>query len=109
VELSVSRHRGSAQVRVVINPKESAPAPESGKKTPSVGTGELGRVHRAILPRLETALEGADIFVECSSPGIDRTIKEGAEFAYFYGMPVRCYLPAESNWVRGILKEADEE
>jgi ribosome maturation factor RimP len=109
LEFSLSRHCGSAQVRMVISPKESVPSPESGKKTPSMGTGELGRVHRAILPRLEAALEGADISVECSSPGIDRTIKEGAEFAHFYGRPVRCYLPAESRWIRGILKEAGAE
>jgi ribosome maturation factor RimP len=109
LELSLSRHRGSAQVRIVISPKESRPSPESGQKGFSIGTEELGRVHRAVLPRLETAVEEAELSVECSSPGIDRTIKEGAEFAYFYGMPVRCYLPAESCWICGVLREADEK
>jgi ribosome maturation factor RimP len=109
LELSVSRHRGSAQVRLVICPKEARFSTESGQKRPSIGTEELGRVHRAVLPRLEAAMEGAELSVECSSPGIDRTIREGAEFAHFYGMPVRCYLPAESRWVRGILRGADEE
>jgi ribosome maturation factor RimP len=109
LELSLSRHHGSAQVRIVISPKESPPLTESGQKRLSLGTEELGRVHRAVLPRLEAAMEGTNFSVECSSPGIDRTIKEGTEFAHFYGMTVRCYLPAESRWIRGILREADEE
>jgi ribosome maturation factor RimP len=107
LEFSLSRHRGSAQVRIVLCPKETSP--ESGQKGLSLGTEELGRVHRAVLPRLEAAAEGAELSVECSSPGIDRTIREGAEFAHFYGRPVRCYLPAESCWVRGVLRGADEE
>jgi ribosome maturation factor RimP len=109
LELSVSRHHGSAQIRIVITPGKSWVAPESGQNGLSIGTGELGKVHRAVLPRLEAAMDGADFSVECSSPGINRTIKEGAEFVHFYGRPVRCYLPAQSNWVFGILKEADEK
>ncbi|MDR2049600.1 MAG: ribosome assembly cofactor RimP [Treponema sp.] len=109
LELSVSRHRGSARIRIVITPGKPRVAPESGRNGLSIGTGELGKVHRAVLPRLEAAMEGADFSVECSSPGIDRTIKEGAEFVYFYGRLVRCYLPAESNWICGVLKEADEK
>jgi ribosome maturation factor RimP len=110
LELSVSRHRGSSQVRMVLTrlSEESRTSPEPGQKTPPIGLEELGRVHRAILPRLESAMQGTDFSVECSSPGIDRTIKEGREFVHFYGSPVRCYLPAESRWIRGILKEADE-
>jgi ribosome maturation factor RimP len=103
LELSLSRHRGSAQLRMVLT---RLPGESGGQ---SIGTDELGRVHRAVLPRLESALEGTDFSVECSSPGIDRAIKEGAEFAFFRGSPVRCYLPAESRWVRGILREADEQ
>jgi ribosome maturation factor RimP len=109
LELSVSRHRGSAQIRIVITPGNPALTPESGRNGLSIGTGELGKVHRAVLPRLEAAMDGADFSVECSSPGINRTIKEGAEFVHFYGRLVRCYLPAESDWVCGILKEADDK
>jgi ribosome maturation factor RimP len=109
LDFSLSRHRGSAQVRIVICPKETRSSPESGQKGHSIGTEDLGRVHRAVLPRLEAAMEGAELSVECSSPGIDRTIAEGAEFVHFYGRPVRCYLPAESRWVRGVLRGADEE
>ncbi|MDR1505706.1 MAG: ribosome assembly cofactor RimP [Treponema sp.] len=104
LEFSVSRHDGRVQIRMVIARLPGA----FGQKTPSIGTAEVGRVHRSILPRLELALEGADFSVNCLSPGIDRTIKEGAEFAYFLGSTVRCYLPEVSDWVRGVLKASDE-
>jgi ribosome maturation factor RimP len=98
VELTLSRHRGSCQVRAVITGTDNAG---------TVGTNELGRLHKALLPRLELAL-GSDISVELSSPGIGRVVKEGAEFTYFVGRPVRCYLGETSDWVTGILKARDE-
>ncbi|MDR0402510.1 MAG: ribosome assembly cofactor RimP [Treponema sp.] len=116
LELSLSRHRGSAQIRIVIARRPEASriqAEDKGRPAEqerfSIGTEDLGRVHRAVLPRLESLMEGADFSVECSSPGIDRVIKEGAEFPYFRGRPIRCYLPAESRWIRGILSEAGEK
>ena len=98
VELTLGRRRGSCQVRAVVAAAENAG---------TVGTNELGRLHKALLPRLELAL-GADISVELSSPGVRRVIKEGAEFAHFVGRPVRCYLGETSDWVTGILKARDE-
>jgi ribosome maturation factor RimP len=97
VELTVGRHRGSTQVRVTVN-----------RETP-LGTEELGRIHRTVLPRLELLFGDEDLSVELSSPGIDRNIKEGAEFAHFTGCNIRCYLPEKSDWVSGILKEQDEQ
>jgi ribosome maturation factor RimP len=111
LELSLSRHRGSAQVRMVLtrSPEEFRSLSGNGQRPPSIGTEDLGRAHRAVLPRLEAAMEGTDFSVECSSPGIDRTVKEGAEFVHFYGRSVRCFLPAESRWIQGVLTEADEK
>ena len=97
VELTVSRHRGSVQVRAVIY---------SGA---SIGTDDCSRVHRAIMPRLDLAFTGQDIYLEVSSPGIDRLIKDGAEFAHYTGRGVRCYRTDISDWTAGILEAADEK
>jgi len=97
VELAVSKHRGSVQVRAVIY---------NGS---SIGTGECSKAHRAITPRLELAFGGQDIYLEVSSPGTDRLIKDGAEFAYFLGKGVRCYRTDISDWTAGTLKSADEK
>ena len=97
VELTVSRHRGSVQVRVVIY---------NGS---SISTDDCSKVHRAIMPRLELAFEGQDIYLEVSSPGIDRLIKDRSEFAHYRGRAVRCYRTDISNWTAGILESADEK
>ncbi|WP_461256792.1 LSm family protein [Treponema sp. R80B11-R83G3] len=94
IELAVSRHKGSAQIRAVIY--------NGG----SIGTDDCSRAHRAIMPRLELAFEGQDIYLEVSSPGIDRLIKDGAEFANYKGRGVRCYRADISDWTAGILESA---
>ncbi|GBU27960.1 hypothetical protein R84B8_01514 [Treponema sp. R8-4-B8] len=97
IELAVSRHRESVQIRAVIY--------NGG----SIGTDDCSKAHRAITPRLELAFEGQDIYLEVSSPGIDRLIKDGAEFANYKGRGVRCYRADISDWTAGILESADEE
>jgi ribosome maturation factor RimP len=97
VEMDLFRRKGSAQVRLII----SCPG--------TIGTDELSRVHRAVLPRLELALEGKDLYIEVSSPGTDRLIKEGAEFRYYTGKAVKCWQTGADNWKQGILRGSDEE
>jgi ribosome maturation factor RimP len=97
VELAVSRHKGSAQVRAVIY---------NGK---SIGTDDCAKAHRAVMHRLELAFEGQDIYLEVSSPGIDRLIKNGAEFAKYIGRGGRGYRTDISDWTAGILESADEK
>ena len=97
LELTVSRHRGSVQVRTVIY---------NGL---SIGTDDCTKVHRALMPRLELAFGGQDVYLEVSSPGIDRLIKDGSEFAHYRGRGVRCYRTDISDWTAGILQSADEK
>jgi ribosome maturation factor RimP len=96
LELVVSMHRGSVQVRVVIY---------NGS---SIGTDDCSKVHRAVMPRLELTFGGQDIYLEVSSPGVDRLIKDGSEFAHYKGRGVRCYRTDISDWTAGILQSADE-
>jgi len=98
IELSVSRHRGSVQIRAVIY--------NNGK---SIGTDDCSKVHRAIIPRLELAFENQEIYLEVSSPGIDRLIKDESEFAHYLGRKVRCYRTDITEWTAGILESADEK
>ncbi|GHV81466.1 ribosome maturation factor RimP [Spirochaetia bacterium] len=97
VEFTVSRHKGSTQVRAVVY------------KGGAVGVGDCSKAHHAILPRLELAFPGEDLYVEVSSPGIDRLIKDGAEFAHYVGRGIRCYRTDISDWTGGILLAADTE
>jgi ribosome maturation factor RimP len=101
IELIVSRHRGSVQIRAVVDRSGSGDSP--------IGTDECSRVHRAIIPRLELAFPGKDLYVEVSSPGINRLIKDGAEFSFYLGRGIRCYRTDISDWTGGILLAADSE
>jgi ribosome maturation factor RimP len=103
IELAVSRRKahgsspGSVQIRVVVY------------KTGAIGVDDCSKVHRAVLPRLELAFPGLDIYLEVSSPGIDRLIKDGSEFAHFKGRGIACYRIDISDWTGGILLESDDK
>ncbi|AEJ19498.1 ribosome assembly cofactor RimP [Gracilinema caldarium] len=96
VELSVSKQRGKTQIRLTVTKKGV------------VGVGDCSRVHHAIVPRLELAFPGEDLYIEVASPGIDRTIKDASEFQLYIGRGVRCYRTDISDWTAGIILEADD-
>ena len=102
VDLSVSRVKGrgsspgSVQVRVVVY-REGV-----------TGVDDCSTVHRGILPRLELAFPERDIYLEVSSPGIDRIIKDGSEFVHYIGKGVKCYRTDISDWTAGVLCATDE-
>jgi ribosome maturation factor RimP len=96
VELTLSRHKNSVQVRAAVY------------KRGSMGVDDCARAHRAMLPRLELAFPGQDLYVEVSSPGVERLIKDGAEFAHYIGRGIKCYRTDISDWSGGILESADE-
>jgi ribosome maturation factor RimP len=103
IELDVFQRKGrgaspgSVQVKVVVY--------QAG----SIGVNDCSRVHRAILPRIELAFPGRDVFLEVSSPGIDRLIKDGGEFLHFTGRGVKCYRSDIPGWTGGLLGSADEK
>ncbi|GMO61564.1 MAG: ribosome maturation factor RimP [Termitinemataceae bacterium] len=96
VELVVSKQKASVQVRLVVYKNEA------------IGIDDCSKVHRAVTPRLELAFPGRDVYIEVSSPGIDRLIKDGHEFVHYVGHPIRCYQPEISDWVSGILEQCDD-
>jgi ribosome maturation factor RimP len=96
VEITVSRHKGSTQLRIVVY------------KQGDVGIADCSAFHRASLPRLELAFPGEDLYIEVSSPGIDRLIKDGAEFRHYSGRAIRCYRTDTSAWSSGTLVSSDE-
>jgi len=103
IELSVFRSKGRGKTQASVRVKAVI------YKDGIIGIEHCSRVHRGILPRLELAFPGVDIYLEVSSTGIDRVIKDGSEFAHYIGKGVRCYRTDISGWAEGILLSADEE
>jgi ribosome maturation factor RimP len=97
VDVAVSRHKKGVHIKAVVY------------KSGAVGLEDCSKVHRAIIPRLDLAFSQEDYSVEVSSPGIDRHIKDGSEFALFVGRGVRCYRSDISGWTGGILLSSDEK
>jgi ribosome maturation factor RimP len=97
VELTVSRHKGSVQVRIVVF------------KPGDMGVAECSAVHRAVQGRIELAFPGVDVYVEVSSTGIERTLKDAREFRYYTGQTAHCYLRELSGWVSGVVESAGPE
>ncbi len=74
----------------------------------SLGVDECSKVHRALLPRLQALLETDQTYMELTSPGPDRNIKNAAEFALFEGREVRVWDKNVSDWISGKILGADE-
>lgn len=99
VDLKVVPQNGSIKVTAVI----TKPAGDSG----AVGVNDCARVHRALLPRLEAVLDSQDIYMEVASPGMERLIKNPAEFALFIGRYVRVWDSQITDWVAGKIIASD--
>lgn len=101
VDLKVVPQNGSIKVTAVI----TKPAGDSG----AVGVNDCARVHRALLPRLEAVLDSQDIYMEVTSPGMERLIKNPAEFALFVGRYVRVWDSQITDWVAGKIISSDDQ
>ena len=98
VELQIVPQKNSVHVTVVI-----------ASKDPSVdiGVNDCSKVHHALLPRLEAILGTEDTYMELTSPGMERNIKNAAEFAVFKGREVRVWDKNISDWVGGVIVDSD--
>jgi len=103
IELNVFRMKarggrsGGAQIRAVVY------------RDGVTGIEDCSKVHRTIMPRLELAFPGQDVYLEVSSPGINRLIKDGSEFIFYIGRGINCYRTDISDWTAGILLAADDK
>ncbi len=96
LECVISRHRGSVQARLIV----SAPG--------GTGINDCSKYHRLAQTRLELAFPDQDVYLEVSSPGLDRLLKDAREFAMLLGRGVRCYRTDIADWTAGIIEAADQ-
>ena len=97
VELSQSSRRGSLTLHIVVY------------KEGGVSIDDCTKIHRALTPRLELALAPADLYIEVSSPGLNRKFKSEREYAAFKGRAVKVLRDGMSEWDRGVIADADEK
>jgi ribosome maturation factor RimP len=102
VELRTTANHGQYQVRAVITHLDSA-------KAEGIGINDCAKVHRLLLPRLEALLKSQEVYMEVTSPGMERLIKNAAEFTLFAGKNLRVWDTSVSDWVPGIIISADSK
>lgn len=96
VELRVFRTNGTIQIKAVV-------ANKIDSQEQGIGINDCAKVHRVLLPRLEALLQSDDTYMEVTSPGTERHIKNAAEFAFFVGKYVKVYDTSASDWVQGKI------
>lgn len=99
VSIKVVPAKTTTKVTAVISNKDSS--------AEGIGVNDCAKVHRLLLPRLEAILQNQDIYMEVTSPGMERHIKNAAEFALFKGREVKVWNTEVSDWVTGVIKNSD--
>lgn len=100
VELKISPHKGTTHILAVITGTDSSV---------NIGVNDCSKVHRILLPKLEELLGTEDTYMELTSPGMERNIKNAAEFALFAGRQVRVWDKNVTDWVGGTVVCSDEK
>jgi ribosome maturation factor RimP len=90
VELGLHRSRSGSRVHVVVYRSEG------------VGVEDCAALSRTLKPRLELAEGLGEVALEVSSPGLDRVLKDPAEFEIFRGRGMRLWLREAADWLDGV-------
>ena len=100
VELKISPQNGVTQILATITGADSSV---------NIGVNDCSRVHKVLLPALEEMLGTDNTYMELTSPGMERNIKNAAEFPLFLGREIRVFDKSVTEWVSGVLKNADSQ
>ncbi len=96
IEISEYEKDGRCTIRLVIQSQND-----------NTTIKDCTQVHKIAFPRLELLRDSRDVYLEVSTPGIQRAIKDVGEFNAFIGKDVKI-LHGE-DWVDGTLILADEQ
>lgn len=98
VELKISPQNGVTQILATITGEDPSA---------NIGVNDCSRVHKVLLPALEEMLGTDNTYMELMSPGMERSIRNAAEFPLFLGREIRVFDKTITDWVGGVLKAAD--
>ena len=100
VELKISPQHGTTHILATIC---------SADPLAVIGVNDCSKVHHVLLPHLEELLGTDDTYMELTSPGMERNIRNAAEFPLFIGRQVRVWDKTVTDWVGGKLVKADDQ
>ncbi|GMO16860.1 MAG: hypothetical protein Ta2A_26150 [Treponemataceae bacterium] len=97
VDLKLVQSRGNTHVAAVIT---------STNAGVFIGTDDTAKVTRVLLQRLQALTGNQDMSMEVTSPGVERVIKNAAEFALFVQRRCKVWDKTLSDWVGGKIVSA---
>lgn len=100
VELKIYPQNGVQKIEAVI---------ASADPASNISVNDCSKVHRVLLEALEKMLGTENTYMELSSPGMERNIKNAAEFAFFTGREIRIFDKNTTDWISGKLLSADDK
>ena len=101
VELRIIPAKTVNTARVVI-------ARKSDDETQGITVNDCAKVHRLIQPRLEALISSKEVNMEVTSPGMERNIKNAAEFALFVNQSARVWDTEITDWIPGKIVAATD-
>ncbi len=101
VELNVVPQKIQTKVSIVIT--------HTSNSDGAVGINDCSKAHRQLLPYFEQVLNSEDIYMEVTSPGMERTLKQAGEFSLFIGRNAKVWHTEISDWVSGKIKSCNEK
>ncbi|MBP7494028.1 MAG: ribosome maturation factor RimP [Spirochaetales bacterium] len=78
-------------------------------KKGGVNVEDTAEVLKTLRPRIQLLLDAQDIFLEVSSPGIDRIFKHPREYRVFRERGVKILTASNNEWIGGILDSVEED
>ena len=72
------------------------------------GIDDCALVHNTILPRLSMKYGRDELYLEVSTPGLQRNLRDVYELTVFRGRRVRLYCQSTSSWVSGVIENTDD-
>lgn len=100
VELKISPQNGVVKIDATITGDDPSK---------NISVNDCSRVHKVLLEALEEMLGTDNTYMELSSPGMERNIRNAAEFALFTGREIRIFDKDSTDWVGGKLVSADDK
>jgi len=97
VEVNSSTNRNRLKINVIIYS-------ENGVKI-----DDCSMIHKTIFPRLEVIYDKFDVYLEVSSPGIERSFKDAREFSVFKGKAVKIMFGDSNDWDHGLIDSVDSD
>lgn len=96
VEINSSTNRNRLKINMIVSGKDG------------VKIEDCSIVHKTIFPRLEVIYESFDVYLEVSSPGIERNFKDAREFKVFEGKAIKIMYGDSNDWSEGVIESTTE-